>query len=331
MKKLIINSITILVFSITIIACEKSEKTKILDDQKPRTDSAIVDKNSDSIALLKLTKNLYDWEENKSKTEDFPTFQKNKTDTFYSGIDLPQHKLRLQDLKNSNLFSEKFISNYDRIANSIDLELRKGTMVYNIGELPPYGNGVNPWCNCQDGPDGFLDKIWIMNLAIKDNVASYNWSWGEGLVYHIEAIKENNDWKILKMEGFDYDSFIKTFQKNNEFTGYWQNGLVTIGVYDTSLNFEYHGQCMYSYPIKKISETEFEMIWSRDMDCSFDNGTDRKFGLKNVPEIGKAFAKFSLKNKILIVDYYYKDWVSKYSEEVQEGVFTSEFHKKVFQ
>lgn len=331
MKKLIINSITILVFSITIIACEKSEKTKILDDQKPRTDSAIVDKNSDSIALLKLTKNLYDWEENKSKTEDFPTFQKNKTDTFYSGIDLPQHKLRLQDLKNSNLFSEKFISNYDRIANSIDLELRKGTMVYNIGELPPYGNGANPWCNCQDGPDGFLDKIWIMNLAIKDNVASYNWSWGEGLVYHIEAIKENNDWKILKMEGFDYDSFIKTFQKNNEFTGYWQNGLVTIGVYDTSLNFEYHGQCMYSYPIKKISETEFEMIWSRDMDCSFDNGTDRKFGLKNVPEIGKAFAKFSLKNKILIVDYYYKDWVSKYSEEVQEGVFTSEFHKKVFQ
>ena len=331
MKKLILNSITIFFFSICIIACSKSTKANILGDEKPITDSVITDKNSDSIALLKLTKNLFDWEENKSKTEDFPIFQKNETDTVYSGIDFHQLKLRLQELKNTNLFSDQFISNYSRIANSIDQELRKGIMVYHVGELPPYGTGADPWCNCQDVPDGFLDKIWIMNLAIKDNVASYNWSWGDGLVYHIEAIREHKDWKILKMEGFDYDSFIRTFQKNNDFDGYWQNELVTFSVDDTSLNFEYHGQCMYSYPIKKINETEFEMIWSRDMDCSFDNGTDKKFGLKNVPEIGKPFAKFSLKNNILAVDYYYKDWIKKYSQEVQEGVFTSEFHKKVFE
>ncbi|MCD9854895.1 hypothetical protein LUD75_09275 [Epilithonimonas sp. JDS] len=322
------KTITILIFSITIIACEKSEKTKISDNEKPRTDAAVFDKNSDSVALLQLTKNLYDWEENKSKTEDFPTIQKDKKDTVYSEIDFKKHQSRLQDLRNSNLFSEKFISNYNRIASSIDKELQKGTMVYNIGELPPYGNGSNPWCNCQDVPDGFLDKIWIMNLAIKENIASYNWSWGDGLVYHIEAIRENKSWKILNMDGFDYDSFIRTFQKNNDFTGYWENGMVTISVSKTSLNFEYHGQCMYTYPIKQLSDTDFEMIWAREMDCKFDNGTDRKFGLKNVPEIGKAFARFSLKNKVLNVDYYYKDWVDKYSKEVHEGVFTSDFYKK---
>lgn len=329
MKKSIINYLPILLFSICLLGCEKGiqKKSSVKNTLPANPETTTV--SNDSIALLQLTKNLYDWEENKSKNEDFPTVQKKKTDTVYSGIDSRKHQSRIQELKESKLFTEQFISNYNRIATSIDKELKKEAIVYNIGELPPYGNGVNPWCNCQDVPDAFLNKIWIMNLSFRDNLASYNWSWGDGLVYHITAEKENNHWKISTMEGFDYDSFVATFQKKNDFTGYWQNGMVVISIGDTFLNFEYHGQCMYSYPIRKISETEFEMIWAREMDCKFDNGTDKKFGLRNVPEIGKAFAKFSLKNKILTVDYYYKDWVQKYRSEVQEGVFTNEFEKKI--
>ena len=167
-----------------------------------------------------------------------------------------------------------------------------------------------------------------MHLSIKDKIAFYNWSWGDGIVYNIEAIKEGNEWKILNMEGFDYESFIQSFQKNNDFKGYWQNDMVTLNIGETSLAFEYHGQCVYFYPIRKTSDMEFELIWARDMDCKFDNGTDKDFGLKDVPEIGKAFAKYSLKNKVLYTEYYYKNWVQKYGEQVQEDVFTSKYYKK---
>jgi len=329
MKKLILNFLPIFLFSSLLFACEKEAKHNKIANDKRNDNSEKTTFTNDSIALLKLTKTLYDWTENKSRIEDFPTLQNKMTDSVYSGIDFKKHQSRIQELKESKLFSEQFIINYNRIANSIDAALQKKTIVYNVGELPPYGNDANPWCNCQDVPDGFLNKIWIMNLSIEGHNASYNWSWGDGLVYHITAIKEDNSWKIATMEGFDYNSYVGTFQKDDDFTGSWQNGTVVITVGDTFLNFEYHGQCMYAYPIRKISETEFEMIWARDMDCKFDNGTDKKFGLKNVPVIGKAFAKFSLKNKILSADYYYKDWVQKYSHEVQAGVFTSEFERKI--
>jgi hypothetical protein len=94
------------------------------------------------------------------------------------------------------------------------------------------------------------------------------------------------------------------------------------------LAFEYHGQCMYFYPIRKINDNEFEMIWAREMDCKFDNGTDNTFGLKKVPIIGKPFVKFKLKNNILYAEYYYNDWVKNYTEKVQEDVFTVKYFRK---
>ena len=145
----------------------------------------------------------------------------------------------------------------------------------------------------------------------------------------MKAVKENNQWKINAMEGFDYDSFVQSFQYSNDFTGNWENGLVILHISETNLNFEYHGQCIYSYPIKKIISNEFEMIWAREMDCNFDNGTDKTFGLKKVPEIGKPFAKFKLENNQLSAEYYYKEWVKKYTAEVQDKVFTPEYSKKI--
>lgn len=108
----------------------------------------------------------------------------------------------------------------------------------------------------------------------------------------------------------------------------WTNANVTLHISEEGLAFEYHGQCMYFYPIKKISANEFEMIWSNNMDCSFDNGTGNTFNLKDFPTIGKPFAKFKLKNNILYAEYYYKDWVKKYAEQVAENVFTSEYFIK---
>ncbi|MNR38227.1 hypothetical protein D3C85_1563100 [compost metagenome] len=67
------------------------------------------------------------------------------------------------------------------------------------------------------------------------------------------------------------------------------------------------------------------------MDCKFDNGTNQSFGLskeKDVPEIGKPFARFTLKNSVLNADFYYKTWVKRYTEQVQEDVFTEAYFRK---
>lgn len=289
-------------------------------------DSVNVHANNDSVALLQLTKDLYIWHES-SKTADFNPLLKNETDTVYSEIDIKEHKQTWNKLQKTNLFSDVFLKNYNAIALKINEGLKNKSMIWNVGELPPFGYGANPWCNCQDRPDDFADKIWIMQLQINNNTASYNWSWGNGLVYRIKAVKNEDKWLIDYMEGFDYNDFVNSFQQANNFTGKWQGGIVSLSIGETSLAFLYHGQCVYFYPVKKLSNAEFEMIWARDMDCKFDNGTAETFNLKEVPEIGKPFAKFTLKNNTLQAVYYYKKWVAAYTSKIQDRVFVDEYSR----
>ncbi|WP_289665749.1 hypothetical protein [Flavobacterium panacagri] len=323
MKNLILLLSLLLVF----ISCKKDKQSQKKENNAVEDTTNIVDSKNDSIALLALTKKLYEWEEKKSTGSDFSPVEDKNVDSIYSGIDMKLHKARLKELENTHLFSKDFIDNYNKIALKIDSEFKSGALKWNVGELPPFGTGASPWCNCQDKPDRFLDKIWIMHLSIENNKAFYNWSWGDGTVYNVKAVKENNEWKISYLEGFDYDSFVESFQKTNDFTGRWKNDMVALNIGNKSLAFEYHGQCVYFYPVRKISDTEFEMIWAKEMDCKFDNGTDETFGLKEIPQLGKPFSKLTLKNNVLHVQYYYKKWVEKYSEQVS-GVFTSEYEKE---
>ncbi|MFN3022059.1 hypothetical protein ACK1KB_13960 [Chryseobacterium sp. TY3] len=69
------------------------------------------------------------------------------------------------------------------------------------------------------------------------------------------------------------------------------------------------------------------MIGARAMDCKFANGTNKNFDLKNTPQIEKAFTKYTLKDNVLTVDYYYKDCVKKYTEQVQDHVFVSSYYQ----
>lgn len=318
---------------ITIImgGCNPESKSKHI---APQTDTAPAQKkmsaytSQDSTALLQLTKNLYQWNQKDDNADYFSPLLKAENDTVYSGLDIKQHQQKLRKIKGSGLFSETFISSYDRIAMTIDAKMKDGTLQWKVGELPPFGNGANLWCNCQDVPDGFLSRLYIMHLKQEKDGMFYNCAWGDGIVYNLKAVKEKDLWKISAMEGFDYNSLTATFQKQNDFTGKWANEMVTLNIGATSLAFEYHGQCVYFYPIKKISSTQFEMIWARDMDCKFDNGTSKTFGLKQVPEPGKSFAKFTLKNGTLYTEYYYGLWVKRYTEKVQDNVFTPSYTRK---
>jgi hypothetical protein len=320
------------ILCIILFSCTQTSTNTSSD--KVKQDSAIVNpavatsSQTDSVSLLQFTKRLYEWNQRHNNDDYFSPFQYAKSDTIYARLNMEWHKQKLNELKRSALFTEKFIANYDKIAVTINAKMKDGTLEWKVGELPPFGNGSNPWCNCQDVPDDFLSKLYITHLKVENDGVSYNWSWGDGQEYSIKAIKENNEWKVVKMEGFDYDSFVSTFQNQNDFKGKWANQMVTLNIGETSLAFEYHGQCVYFYPVKKLSATEFEMIWARDMDCKFDNGTKESFGLKKVPQLGKPFAKFTLKNNALYAEYYYTEWIKKYTEKVQDGVFTTQYIKK---
>lgn len=322
-------SFTIALCGILPVACNnkstdqaQSPITAIPADTTGLKANEISSKGSDSIALLQLTKKLYQWVEEESRPGDFEPCLTEPDDTVYAGVDLKIHQQRLKKIKETGVFTQTFINNYHKIALTIDKEIKAGTLVWNVGELPPFGNGASPWCNCQDVPGNYADKIWIMHVSVHKDTASYNWSWGNGLVYHIKALKEKGVWKIDHMEGFDADAYIRSFVYTNNMEGSWENGFVRIDIDDEFVTIWYHTQCVYFYPIRKINVQTVEMIWDRDMDCKFDNGTNQAFGLKRVPEKGKPFAKFTLQGNMLHADYYYKEWVQQYAKQVQDDVFT---------
>lgn len=301
--------------------------TIIADTTLAKTDpvSSIKD---DSLLLLELTRKLYNWVEEESKGADFDPNIITPDDTLYTGINLKTHGNRLKEIEKTGLFATIFIDNYNKIALAIDKEVKEQAIVWSVGELPPFGNGVSPWCNCQDVPDNYADKIWIMHTSFNKDTASYNWSWGDGLVYHIKALRENGVWKIAYMEGFDYDAYIRSFVYTNQIEDSWENDLVRVDIGDEFLTLWYHTQCVYFYPIRKLNAQTVEMIWDRDMDCKFDNGTNQSFGLKRIPEKGQPFAKFTLKGNMLHADYYYKEWVQQYARHVQDDVFTTTYSRK---
>ena len=298
-----------------------------LDESTTQDTTVTGEPQTDSVALLQLTKDLYAWEDRNSSRGDFSPLQGKSSDSFYVGLDMPAHNRRMREIEQSGLFTTSFIENYNRVANAIQTELQAGNLVWNEGDYPPFGNGASPWCNCQDFPDNYQNKFWILRLEVKGNVATYDWGFGGGESYTIKALKEGGKWRVAEMEGFEYDSYVETFQKSNDFTGKWENGMVTLNIGDSSLAFWYHGQCIYFYPVRKLSATRFEMIWAREMDCKFDNGTGETFGLTAVPQIGKPFAVYQLENNRLQVTYYYPEWVKKYGVKVADDVFTPEYSR----
>jgi hypothetical protein len=205
-------SLTIL---ITLLSCNESDKSKRpAVDQQVKQDTVVAIKKSvfyspeDSIALLELTKSLYKWNQINNNDDFFNPLQRKETDTAYLGLDMNWHMQKLREMKHSDLFTESFISNYNKIALLIDAELKDGSLKWNIGELPPFGNGANLWCDCQDFADDFLNKLYIMHLQPEKGGIFYNWADGSGgTPYNIKALKVGKKWKINYMEGFDYGSF----------------------------------------------------------------------------------------------------------------------------
>ncbi|SHL10701.1 DUF3828 domain-containing protein [Flavobacterium chilense] len=163
---------------------------------------------SDKQQLETLIRKTYEWIETKNLVSDFDPLE-NKKGTQYVGVNLKAHNKKLSELKNSNFFSQQFLDNYNKIALAIDTNLKNKKMEWLVGDLPPFGNDSNPWCNCQDYPDDYWKTLTINNLKIDKNEAIFNWSWSlkDNFKYKVKAVKENGIWKIAYLEGFDFKSY----------------------------------------------------------------------------------------------------------------------------
>lgn len=189
-------------FSIFILfACTPADKTAVEEEKQAPT---IGQKEQED--LLKLTRNLYEWHESKNSKSDFNPIS-DDNDSAYIGLDLEKHKKRLTELKKTGFFAEDFLKNYDKIALSIDADLKSKKMEWLVGDMPPFGNDANPWCNCQDNPDNYWKTLTITDLEIENNVATFNWTWGNDFEYKVKAIKAGDEWKITYLQGFDSSNF----------------------------------------------------------------------------------------------------------------------------
>ncbi|SHE49198.1 hypothetical protein [Pedobacter caeni] len=325
MKKLVLISIILL----TISACGENKVKKTASKPQPAVEDIKKNKSNESPEIEKAGRSFYDW----YFKHHFQYINVLKDKNEKCLLDTTSYFRNLRKLKT---VSEKFIAHEkSRLQGCASFIATIPYSEYENADAYTYDEYCLDlyymyWIGSQEEPNSFSVKNLKLVSDDKATLDIYlNYGGQDEALSEVKLEKENGLWKIVKIDFFKKEQKEQKEKVKETFQGKWQNAMVTLSIGETSLAFEYHGQCVYFYPVRKISDTEFEMIWAREMDCKFDNGTGNSFGLlKGVPEIGKPFAKFSLKDNILKADFYYKTWVRNYTEQVQKDVFTEMYFRK---
>jgi hypothetical protein len=167
----------------------------------------ISDIYSDSVAITALIQNMYRWYELKSSKGEFIPITSSPNDTIYSGIDWSANDIRMKELAATNFFAKDFLDNYKKIALHIDSEIKQGHSKWFVGDMSPFEPDANPWCNCQDNPDNYWNKLSITDFKSNKDTATFKWTWGDSFYYSVSVKKELGAWKISSLEGFDYKKY----------------------------------------------------------------------------------------------------------------------------
>jgi hypothetical protein len=183
-----------------------SENEQLNVDDVVNSNSVNEQLNTDDIDITALMKKVLKWQESNS-AGDFEVITENPDDEIYSGINWTAHEKRMKLLSSMKFFTKGFLDNYHKIALQIDKDLKENPEKYYVGEMPPFGGGANPWCNCQDTPEDVTD-IQIVDLKVDENLATFKWKWNEWEdLYSVRAKKEGDIWKISYLEGFEIKKF----------------------------------------------------------------------------------------------------------------------------
>jgi hypothetical protein len=106
----------------------------------------------------------------------------NEKNTAYIGFDLEQVTSNVEELKASNLFADQFLDNYAKIYRVLEGKLKNKEFEWEVGTMPPFGSGANPWCNCQDVPYDSPNPCGLIEIEavqLQDNAGEFIWKWGE--------------------------------------------------------------------------------------------------------------------------------------------------------
>lgn len=171
--------------------------------------------------IQQLIRKLYNWQEAQKPSEN--EMISDAKDSLYLGFNLVQLEKDILELKASNLFANEFITNYRRIYTTLDEQLKTKKIEWLVGDLPPFGNDANPWCNCQDVPydqPNPWDLIEVEKIQLDKEKGEFVWKWGKlesntskewfEAAYKFRVVKENGKWKIAYLEGFDFIEFTRS-------------------------------------------------------------------------------------------------------------------------
>lgn len=207
-------NLTTLILGILLFKCNQAnseiipvakEKLSILSDDKEQ--------------IRSLIRQVLNWAESGNTINLFSvtTDRKNRVNV---GFNLYKHRQNLDKLRQTGLFSDEFIENYNKIILTLDRKIKANEFEkWMVGDLPSFNfaNGVNPWCGCQDVPydkPNPSDFVGINIISLNNNKGEVNWYWGglksdtdpswKRFSYKFRVVKQNGRWKIAYLEGFDF-------------------------------------------------------------------------------------------------------------------------------
>lgn len=160
-------------------------------------------RTNDSLQICGLLRETYQWHDAiGQKVPDFVIIVK---DTLQVGVDTTELMHALNELKETNFFTDVFLKNYENIGRQTDYKLKHDSVKY-LNEINFSFQDADPWNFFQDSIGNYWDNLKIRHLTINADTASLRWSVdseADTTGYLVKLKRENKEWKIDYMEGFD--------------------------------------------------------------------------------------------------------------------------------
>jgi len=199
-----------LIIGLTFLNCNQGYSINEQTDSKQNNE-----KSKDKEEIQNLIRQVLKWADSEKSIDLLPVIRDSK-DSIYIGFDIELHKQNLDKLKETGFFAIEFVENYNQIILTLDRKLRNHEYEYNwlVGDLPPF-IFVSWW----NGQERFpLQWSTIEMIDLNKTFGEFYFKCGnlekciglENYNMKVKVAKEENKWKILYLEGFDFKESTRT-------------------------------------------------------------------------------------------------------------------------
>jgi coproporphyrinogen III oxidase-like Fe-S oxidoreductase len=131
-----------LIIGLTLSSCNQKNKTATATESKFEN-LETSDKSKDKEEISKLIRQLYKWED-KNQITIGQTAITDENEEIVVGLDTIKNLEFIDQFRKTNLFSEEFLNNYQKIVKTLDQKFKTKEIEWLAGDMPPFGNGANP-------------------------------------------------------------------------------------------------------------------------------------------------------------------------------------------